>query len=104
MPTTTKWTTVYSDMAREDSQLLMEDMKVFIIVKMSGGRQLVVKFVMADAEAAQQNAVVRVFGADCEFVYLMCFYHVMAKIHEKLKSVPDRLPGGGGRLRPAFCG
>ncbi|ETK81506.1 hypothetical protein L915_13002 [Phytophthora nicotianae] len=33
MPTTTKWTTVYSDMAREDSQLLMEDMKVFIIVK-----------------------------------------------------------------------
>ncbi|ETP53177.1 hypothetical protein F442_01898 [Phytophthora nicotianae P10297] len=46
---------------------------------------------MADAEAAQQNAVVRVFGADCEFVYLMCFYHVMAKVHDRLKSVPDRL-------------
>ncbi|ETI51942.1 hypothetical protein F443_04806, partial [Phytophthora nicotianae P1569] len=46
---------------------------------------------MADAEAAQQNAVIRVFGADCEFVYLMCFFHVMAKVHEKLKSVPDRL-------------
>ncbi|ETP11210.1 hypothetical protein F441_13260 [Phytophthora nicotianae CJ01A1] len=69
-----------------------------IFASVSGGRQLVVKFVMADAEAAQQNAVVRVFGADCEFVYLMCFYHVMAKIHEKLKSVPDRLPGDGGRL------
>ncbi|KAF1786869.1 hypothetical protein GQ600_8073 [Phytophthora cactorum] len=27
------WKTVRSDMAREDSQLLMEDMKVFIIVK-----------------------------------------------------------------------
>ncbi|KAF1794311.1 hypothetical protein GQ600_4777 [Phytophthora cactorum] len=27
------WKTVCSDMAREDSQLLMEDMKVFIIVK-----------------------------------------------------------------------
>ncbi|ETL45210.1 hypothetical protein L916_04642 [Phytophthora nicotianae] len=46
---------------------------------------------MADAEAAQQNAVIRVFGADCEFVYLMCFFHVMAKVHEKRKSVPDRL-------------
>ncbi|ETI41456.1 hypothetical protein F443_13311, partial [Phytophthora nicotianae P1569] len=69
-----------------------------IFASVSGGRQLVVKFVMADAEAAQQNAVVRVFGADCEFVYWMCFYHVMAKIHEKLKSVPDRLPGDGGRL------
>ncbi|ETO80688.1 hypothetical protein F444_04855 [Phytophthora nicotianae P1976] len=46
---------------------------------------------MADAEAAQQNAVIRVFGADCEFVYLMCFFHVMAKVHEKLRSVPDRL-------------
>ncbi|ETK91340.1 hypothetical protein L915_05047, partial [Phytophthora nicotianae] len=33
MPMTTKWTTVCSDMAREDSQLLMEDIKVFIIVK-----------------------------------------------------------------------
>ncbi|ETO80216.1 hypothetical protein F444_05216 [Phytophthora nicotianae P1976] len=42
--------------------------------------QLVVKSVMADAEAAQQNAVVRVFGADCEFVYLMCFYHLLAKM------------------------
>ncbi|ETP27147.1 hypothetical protein F441_00313, partial [Phytophthora nicotianae CJ01A1] len=62
-----------------------------IFASVSGGRQLVVKFVMADAEAAQQNKVVRVFGADCEFVYLMCFYHVMAKVHEKLKSVPDRL-------------
>ncbi|KUF82249.1 hypothetical protein AM588_10000354 [Phytophthora nicotianae] len=62
-----------------------------IFASVSGGRHLVVKFVMADAEAAQQNAVVRVFGSDCEFVYLMCFYHVMAKVHERLKSVPDRL-------------
>ncbi|ETK97097.1 hypothetical protein F441_00345 [Phytophthora nicotianae CJ01A1] len=33
MPTTTKWATVCSDMAREGSQLLMEDMEVVIIVK-----------------------------------------------------------------------
>ncbi|ETI55364.1 hypothetical protein F443_01952, partial [Phytophthora nicotianae P1569] len=57
----------------------------------SGGRHLVITFVMADAEAAQQNAVVRVIGADSDFVYLMCFYHVMTKVHERLKSVPDRL-------------
>ncbi|ETI29929.1 hypothetical protein F443_22954 [Phytophthora nicotianae P1569] len=65
--------------------------QVGIFASVSGGRHLVVKLVIADAEAAQQNAVVRVFGADCEFVYLMCFYHVMAKVHEKPKSVPDRL-------------
>ncbi|ETP00328.1 hypothetical protein F441_22252, partial [Phytophthora nicotianae CJ01A1] len=57
----------------------------------SGGRHLVVTFVMADAEAAQQNAVVRVIGADSDFVYLMCFYHMMTKVHERLKSVPDHL-------------
>ncbi|ETP10662.1 hypothetical protein F441_13751 [Phytophthora nicotianae CJ01A1] len=26
--------------------------------------------------------------------YLMCFYHVMAKIHEKLKGIPDSLCEG----------
>ncbi|ETM30571.1 hypothetical protein L914_21754, partial [Phytophthora nicotianae] len=62
-----------------------------VFTSVSGGRQLLVKFVMADAEAAQQNAVTRVFGVDCEFVYLMCFYHVMAKVHEKLKDVPEYL-------------
>ncbi|EGZ04753.1 hypothetical protein PHYSODRAFT_365783, partial [Phytophthora sojae] len=33
MPPSYTWTTICSDMAREDSQLLMEDMKFFIIVK-----------------------------------------------------------------------
>ncbi|ETP04188.1 hypothetical protein F441_18964 [Phytophthora nicotianae CJ01A1] len=46
---------------------------------------------MADAGAAQQNAVTRVFGVDSEFVYLMCFYHVMTKVHENLKGIPGRL-------------
>ncbi|ETM35547.1 hypothetical protein L914_17573 [Phytophthora nicotianae] len=46
---------------------------------------------MADAEVAQQNAVTRVFGVDCELVYWMCFYHVMAKVYEKLKVVPEHL-------------
>ncbi|KAG3232863.1 hypothetical protein PI124_g22059 [Phytophthora idaei] len=46
---------------------------------------------MADAEAAQQNAVSQVFGVDSDYEYLMCFYHVMAKVHEKLKGILDSL-------------
>jgi hypothetical protein len=59
--------------------------KVFTTVT---GKQLLLKFVMADAEVAQQNAVDQVFGVDSDYTYLMCFYHVMANVHEKLKSVP----------------
>ncbi|ETP00113.1 hypothetical protein F441_22465 [Phytophthora nicotianae CJ01A1] len=58
------------------------------------GQQLLVKYVMADAEAGQQNAVNQVFGMDSDFVYLMCFCHVMAKVHEKLKGIPDSLCEG----------
>ncbi|KAG3022086.1 hypothetical protein PC120_g8325 [Phytophthora cactorum] len=49
-------------------------------------QQLLVKYVAADAEAAQQNAVNQVFGVDSGYAHLMCFYHVMAKVHEKLSS------------------
>ncbi|KAG3157676.1 hypothetical protein PC128_g21629 [Phytophthora cactorum] len=62
--------------------------KVFTAVT---GQQLLVKYVMADAEAAQQNAVSQGFGVDSGYAYLMCFYHVMAKIHEKLKGILDSL-------------
>ncbi|KAE9213906.1 hypothetical protein PF004_g15203 [Phytophthora fragariae] len=62
--------------------------KVFTAVT---GKQLLVKYVMADAEAAQQNAVDQVFGVDSDFLYLMCFYHVMAKVYERIKGVSQRL-------------
>ncbi|KAG2803325.1 hypothetical protein PC129_g18754 [Phytophthora cactorum] len=62
--------------------------KVFTAVT---GQQLLVKYVMADAEAAQQNAVSQGFGVDSGYAYLMCFYHVMAKVHEKLKGILDSL-------------
>ncbi|ETP24636.1 hypothetical protein F441_02405 [Phytophthora nicotianae CJ01A1] len=58
------------------------------------GQQLLVKYVMADAVAGQQHAVNQVFGVDSDYVYLMCFYHVMAKVHEKLKGIPDSLCEG----------
>ncbi|KAG3012454.1 hypothetical protein PC120_g13871 [Phytophthora cactorum] len=63
-------------------------LKVFTAVT---GQQLLVKYVMANAEAAQQNAVSQVFGVDSDYAYLMYFYHVMAKVHEKLKGIPDSL-------------
>ncbi|KAG3093353.1 hypothetical protein PI125_g16879 [Phytophthora idaei] len=55
------------------------------------GQQLLVNYVKADAEAAQQNAANEGFGVDSDYAYLVCFYHVMAKVHEKLKDIPDSL-------------
>ncbi|KAG2973960.1 hypothetical protein PC121_g9179 [Phytophthora cactorum] len=62
--------------------------KVFTAIT---GKQMFVQYVMADAEAAQQNAVNQGFGVDSDYTYLTCFYHLMAKVHEKLKGVPDSL-------------
>ncbi|ETN24222.1 hypothetical protein PPTG_00639 [Phytophthora nicotianae INRA-310] len=64
---------------------------LFITLQRLERLYLLVKYVMADAEAGQQNAVNQVFGVDSDYVYLMCFYHVMAKVHEKLKGIPDSL-------------
>ncbi|KAE9301330.1 hypothetical protein PF008_g22788 [Phytophthora fragariae] len=50
-------------------------------------KQLLLTYVMADAEAGQLNAVNQVFGVDSELTYLICFYHVMAKVHERLTAV-----------------
>ncbi|KAG3085436.1 hypothetical protein PI125_g19234 [Phytophthora idaei] len=52
---------------------------------------MLVKYVIADAEAAQQNAVNQGFVLDSDYAYPTCFNHVMAKDHEKLKGVPDSL-------------
>ncbi|OWZ17161.1 hypothetical protein PHMEG_0008939 [Phytophthora megakarya] len=60
--------------------------KIYIAVT---SQQLIVKYVMADAEAAQLNAVSQGFGMDSNLTYLMCFYHVMAKVHERLKGFPN---------------
>ncbi|OWY95557.1 hypothetical protein PHMEG_00034409, partial [Phytophthora megakarya] len=45
--------------------------KIFTTVT---GEQMLLRYVMADAEVAQQNAVDEVFGVDSDFTYLMCFY------------------------------
>ncbi|RAW20596.1 hypothetical protein PC110_g22961, partial [Phytophthora cactorum] len=43
------------------------------------GAELQVEFVLDDANKAQHKAFHDVF-ADCSFTYLMCFYHVVAKL------------------------
>ncbi|OWZ02791.1 hypothetical protein PHMEG_00025583 [Phytophthora megakarya] len=54
-------------------------------------QQLIVKYVMADAEAAQLNAVSQGFGSVSNLTYLMCFYHVLVQVHERLKGFPSSL-------------
>ncbi|KAE9353357.1 hypothetical protein PF008_g5039 [Phytophthora fragariae] len=44
------------------------------------GAEMQVEFVLGDADKAQHKAFRDVF-ADCTFKYLMCFYHVVAKLH-----------------------
>ncbi|OWY96226.1 hypothetical protein PHMEG_00033559, partial [Phytophthora megakarya] len=50
------------------------------------GKALLVSAVMDDAEDAQFNAFERVFGEDNKYIYLMCFYHLVAKVVEKSKG------------------
>ncbi|EGZ16162.1 hypothetical protein PHYSODRAFT_409628, partial [Phytophthora sojae] len=42
---------------------------------------------MGDADDAQFNGVERVFGESAEVKYLMCFYHVVAKVFEKTRAL-----------------
>eukprot|EP00644_Phytophthora_capsici_P011090 jgi/Phyca11/110431/e_gw1.18.655.1 len=51
------------------------------------GRPLRVKYVVGDADAAQWNAVNAVFGPDCDYTFLMCYFHVAKKIYEKTRSL-----------------
>ncbi|EGZ25570.1 hypothetical protein PHYSODRAFT_257835 [Phytophthora sojae] len=57
------------------------------------GEAMRVRYVMADADAAQFNAVQSVFGIDCTYTYLMCFYHVIAKVRVAVK---ERMSGVHG--------
>ncbi|KAJ8539164.1 hypothetical protein ON010_g12707 [Phytophthora cinnamomi] len=44
---------------------------------------------VSDVERVYLITVSQVFGVDSELVYLMCFYHVMVKVNESFKAVPD---------------
>ncbi|KAG4045210.1 hypothetical protein PC123_g19378 [Phytophthora cactorum] len=57
------------------------------------GERMNVHYVMADADRAQFNAVKSVFGIDCTYTYLMCFYYVIAKVRLSLKERTRALHG-----------
>ncbi|KAG3221984.1 hypothetical protein PC129_g7287 [Phytophthora cactorum] len=64
------------------------------------GAELQVKFVLGDADKAQHKAFHDVF-ADRSFTYLMCFYHVVAKLHLTAFTATGREPQTTGvTLRP----
>ncbi|KAG2875348.1 hypothetical protein PC114_g24775 [Phytophthora cactorum] len=54
------------------------------------GAELQVEFVLDDANKAQHKAFHDVF-ADCSFTYLMCFYHVVAKLRERSRGLSSEL-------------
>ncbi|GMG18149.1 unnamed protein product [Phytophthora fragariaefolia] len=54
-------------------------------------KQLQLQYVMADAKAGRLNAINRVFTLDSTLTYLMCFYHVMTNVYDRLKAVTGSL-------------
>ncbi|KAG6608822.1 uncharacterized protein IUM83_14815 [Phytophthora cinnamomi] len=55
------------------------------------GKPLRVRYVMGDADAAQWSAVNDVFGEECNYMFLMCYFHVAKKVFEKTRSLPPAM-------------
>ncbi|POM66915.1 Hypothetical protein PHPALM_17151 [Phytophthora palmivora] len=51
-------------------------------------KQLSVRYVMADADKAQRNAVDSVLGVDNILVNLMCYFHVAPNIYKHTRGIP----------------
>ncbi|KAG3114509.1 hypothetical protein PI124_g10395 [Phytophthora idaei] len=54
-------------------------------------KQLLVRYVMADADKAQRNAVDAVLGVGNELVNLMRYFHVATKIYKHTRGIPVTL-------------
>ncbi|RLN43882.1 hypothetical protein BBJ28_00026860 [Nothophytophthora sp. Chile5] len=52
-------------------------------------KHLSVAYAMADGDRAQCNALTAVFGDNPNFMFLMCFFHVMKHIQERVKLLPS---------------
>eukprot|EP00644_Phytophthora_capsici_P010694 jgi/Phyca11/104497/e_gw1.9.729.1 len=50
-------------------------------------KHLTVQYAMADGDRAQFNALSSVFGENPRFCFLMCFFHVMKHIQERVKML-----------------
>ncbi|KAG3030806.1 hypothetical protein PC121_g5631 [Phytophthora cactorum] len=53
-------------------------------------KPLRVYYVMGDADDGQFNSVKNGFGRDNQYVYLMCFFHVMKNVNDRLKFIDER--------------
>lgn len=53
-------------------------------------KQLAVTHVMGDADDGQYNVVECILGEDNQYVYLMCYFHVLKKVLERTKSIEGR--------------
>jgi len=53
------------------------------------GKTIQLTYIMGDADNAQYNALYEVLGQDTSFTFLMCFFHVMLNVDERLKNLPD---------------
>ncbi|KAE8880730.1 hypothetical protein PF003_g35087 [Phytophthora fragariae] len=51
------------------------------------GNEVIVDKVLGDADDAQFNGIRQVFRGNAEVKYLMCFYHVIAKVFEKTRAM-----------------
>ncbi|GMF42804.1 unnamed protein product [Phytophthora fragariaefolia] len=54
------------------------------------GKPVRLKYLMGDAEDGQLNAVGHTFQHDSDFIF-MCFFHVMKKVQERTRYLPDRV-------------
>uniref|UniRef100_H3H147 MULE transposase domain-containing protein n=1 Tax=Phytophthora ramorum TaxID=164328 RepID=H3H147_PHYRM len=50
-----------------------------------------VHYAMADGDRAQCNALAAVFGDHPRYRFLMCFFHAMKRVHERVKLLPSGL-------------
>ncbi|OWZ20201.1 LOW QUALITY PROTEIN: hypothetical protein PHMEG_0005401 [Phytophthora megakarya] len=66
----------------QHTEVLVSLRNIFAVITV-----LRVRYVMGDADAAQWNAVDSVFGLDCEYTFLMCYFHVAKKVFEKTRSL-----------------
>ncbi|ETM97797.1 hypothetical protein PPTG_20041 [Phytophthora nicotianae INRA-310] len=57
---------------------------------------------MGDADVAQYNALASVFS-DCKYIHLMCYYHVIAKMVDRLKGLSNELSSTCFRTPPGFA-
>ncbi|RLN50009.1 hypothetical protein BBJ28_00006331 [Nothophytophthora sp. Chile5] len=55
------------------------------------GKHLTVNYAMADGDRVQCNALAAVFGDNPQYRFLMCFFHVMKHIQERVKLLSSRV-------------